>query len=290
MKKKINKPVFTAMKETKDLDLTSMPVANFKAGEQLLENFQFVPGLELKNIKIPVLTPPAPEDVPGSPPEPVYDSAAQDDIQGNIIPGFNKDHQQFLFYRIGKPKPCKLFLQCLVPYLSSMEEVLAFRRLFRARKLRLGEKGIYLCSTWVNIAFSHRGISVLASVDDAKAFGDQSFRQGLAARSAYLGDPSRSTAAGHASKWVVGGPRNEADIIIIVASDGPTMLEDMVTLIKDRADTAGMKLIFEQRGDTLPGDLRGHEHFGFKDGVSQPGVRGKLSAAAGDYITPRYID
>ena len=36
-----------------------------------------------------------------------------------------------------------------------------------------------------------------------------------------------------------------------------------------------LDLIFEQRGDTLPGNLRGHEHFGFKDGVSQPGIRGQ---------------
>ncbi|RPJ23140.1 MAG: Dyp-type peroxidase, partial [Planctomycetaceae bacterium] len=33
-------------------------------------------------------------------------------------------------------------------------------------------------------------------------------------------------------------------------------------------------VVFEQRGDTLPEDRAGHEHFGFKDGVSQPGVRG----------------
>jgi len=29
-----------------------------------------------------------------------------------------------------------------------------------------------------------------------------------------------------------------------------------------------------QEGHTLDGDLKGHEHFGFRDGVSQPGVRG----------------
>ncbi|MBV9211660.1 MAG: Dyp-type peroxidase, partial [Acidobacteria bacterium] len=33
-----------------------------------------------------------------------------------------------------------------------------------------------------------------------------------------------------------------------------------------------------------------HEHFGFKDGVSQPGMRGKASDAPGDFITPRYIN
>jgi Dyp-type peroxidase family len=35
--------------------------------------------------------------------------------------------------------------------------------------------------------------------------------------------------------------------------------------------------------------LRGHEHFGFKDGISQPGVRGMASDAPGDFITPRYL-
>lgn len=53
---------------------------------------------------------------------------------------------------------------------------------------------------------------------------------------------------------------------------------------------AGLSLLFEQRGDTLPGELRGHEHFGFKDGISQPAIRGKVSAAPGDFISPRDLD
>ena len=286
MKKKI---IYPAVKPIKELDLTTIKPTASGSGDSLLKNFKFIPGSELINVKIPVLTPSTPEDVPGSPPEPVYDSGAQDDIQGNIIPGFNKDHQHFLFYRIRKTSGCKRFLKWLVPYISSMEEVLAFRRLFRARKLKLGEKGIFLCSTWVNIAFSHRGISLLAGSASANAFGDQSFRDGLAKRSTYIGDPKSSTQSGHVSKWKVGGPKNEADIVIIVASDGPFMLEDMVNKIDSKARASGMQLIFQQRGETLPGDLRGHEHFGFKDGVSQPGVRGKLSSTPGDYITPRYI-
>src|SRR5262249_24811894 len=88
----------------------------------------------------------------------------------------------------------------------------------------------------------------------------------------------------------VGGPRNEADILVIVAADDSEDLVTMVDAINRRATGAGLRLLFEQRGDTLPGSLRGHEHFGFKDGVSQPGVRGKVSSAPGDFITPRYID
>ena len=48
-----------------------------------------------------VTTAPLAADVPGAPEEPIYDADAQADIQGNIIPGFNKDHQLFLFYSFG---------------------------------------------------------------------------------------------------------------------------------------------------------------------------------------------
>jgi hypothetical protein len=37
-------------------------------------------------------------------------------------------------------------------------------------------------------------------------------------------------------------------------------------------------------------DLPGHEHFGFDDGVSQPGPRGRASDRPGDHITDRHID
>ena len=228
-------------------------------------------------------------DVPGSPPEPVFDSAAQDDIQGNIIPGFNKDHQHFLFLRIRKPKDAKVFLREILPRISTMEEVIAFRRLYRSKRFLLGRHNTYLCSTWVNIAFSRRAIELLASKADADAFGDRSFQLGLAQRSSYLGDPTSPSHHGSPRKWKVGGPKNEADIVLILASDHVSVLDDLVDLLKLRASAAALELIFEQRGDTLSGDLRGHEHFGFKDGISQPGVRGKLSAAPGDYITPRYI-
>jgi len=252
-------------------------------------NFTFVPQLALKDIHLPVLTPLVGMDVPGSPPEPVFDSAAQGDVQGNIIPGFNKDHQHFLFLRIRKPKYAKAFLREILPRISTMEEVIAFRRLYRSRRFLLGRHNTYLCSTWVNIGFSHRAIELLASKADADAFGDRSFQLGLARRSSYLGDPTSPKQNGFSRKWKVGGPKNEADIVLILASDHVSVLDDLVDLVKLRASAAALELIFEQRGDTLPGNLRGHEHFGFKDGISQPGVRGKLSPAPGDYITPRYI-
>jgi Dyp-type peroxidase family len=223
------------------------------------------------------------------PREDVYEEAARRNIQGNIIPGFNKDHQHFLFYRITDVPRAKKFLRAMAPAITSMDEVLEFVRAHRALRLKLGvTEPPGLKATWVNIAFSCRGIEKLGA-GTGEQFGEQSFRQGLAERSTYLGDPTDPSHPGHRTNWRVGGPHNEADILVIVASDTPVGLAGKAAAIRKSASTARIDLIFEQRGDTLPGNLRGHEHFGFKDGVSQPGIRGKVSDAPGDFITPHYI-
>jgi len=280
-------PLEHAGQIVKEIDLTQEKAKG--ADAKAFAGFTFVPKLSLKGIHVPVLTPLVGMDVPGSPPEPVFDSAAQSDIQGNIIPGFNKDHQHFLFLRMRNPKRSKIFLRELLPRISTMEEVIAFRRLYRSKRFLLGRHNTYLCSTWVNIAFSRRAIELLANRPDADAFGDRSFQLGLARRSSYLGDPTAPAHRGSPRRWKVGGPKHEADIVLILASDHVSVLDDLADLLKRRARDADLTLIFEQRGSTLAGDLRGHEHFGFKDGISQPGVRGKLSPAPGDYLTPRYI-
>jgi Dyp-type peroxidase family len=260
-----------------------------KFGDLLDEIGKLEPELP-KDVLISALGGDPGSELPDAEPEPVYDAKKRATVQGNTIPGFNKDHQHFLFFRLGTRSRTKQWLRWITPLITSMEEVLAFVRAHRALRLRLGVKEPPMCAAWVNIAFSFRAVEVLAGKADAAAFGDQSFRQGLGARSTYLGDPTNRTHQGHTSHWVVGGPRREPDILVIVAADDP---EDLVTLadaVKHRAADSGLRLLFEQRGDTLPGTLRGHEHFGFKDGVSQPGVRGKVSTAPGDFITPRYID
>ena len=229
---------------------------------------------------------------PAAPEEPredvFYDEAARRNIQGNILPGFNKDHQHFLFYRITAFLPARTFVRLISPSVTSMDEVLDFVRDHRALRMKLGvREPPGLEATWVNIAFSCRGIEKLGA-GTGEQFGEQGFRQGLAERSTYLGDPTDPSHPGHRSRWRVGGPHNEADILVIVASDTTPGLAGKVEEVRKLAETARLELIFEQRGDTLPDHLRGREHFGFKDGVSQPAIRGKMSQT-GDFITPRYL-
>ncbi len=219
--------------------------------------------------------------------EPVFDEAARRDIQGNIVPGFNKDHQHFLFLCIRDRDRARRWVAGISSSITSMDEALGFVQKYRARRLAEGVRAPDgLTSTWVNIAFSHPGITALAGAEEAGGFAEQSFRQGLAERSTYLGDPTSVEHPGHRDHWVVGGPDNEADILVIVAADNGHDLAARVEEICDGLD--GLDVLYEQHAEALPGALAGHEHFGFKDGVSQPGVRGRLSTAPDDYLTPRY--
>lgn len=227
---------------------------------------------------------------PDGPTEPIYDRRAAGDIQGHIFPGFNKDFQQFIFLRFGERTGARRWLAAVAPQVASMRDVLGFRREFRARRLMEGTRAPDMTSTWHAVAFSYRGIAALVGTEQADLFGEQSYRQGLSARSTYLGDPSDTAVPGHRSTWVVGGPDNEADALVIVAADRDDDLSAAVEKVRIDAESNGLSVVFSQHGATLPDELTGHEHFGFKDGISQPGVRGRLSTRLNDEITPRYLD
>ena len=101
--------------------------------------------------------------------EPVYDQAARRDIQGNIVPGFNKDHQHFLFLRIRDRERARRWVAGIASSITSMDEALGFVRKYRARRLAEGVRApAGLTSTWVNIAFSHPGITALAGAEEAE--------------------------------------------------------------------------------------------------------------------------
>jgi Dyp-type peroxidase family len=149
-------------------------------------------------------------------------------------------------------------------------------------------------ATWVNIAFFFEGLTKLTN--DADTFTDTSFKAGMAARAAALNDPVEGN--GNPIGWVVGGPNNgKVDVVFIVASDDRSdMLAEVARIVKSlvafadgngNVKSSGAKITFMEEGANLPPPLTGHEQFGNLDGVSQPGIRGKVSDASNDFLTPR---
>jgi Dyp-type peroxidase family len=196
-------------------------------------------------------------------------AVAAGDIQGNSLAGFNKDHQAFLLVRIRDAAGARAWLRTLVPRLSPLAEVQSFNDLRRSMIARLGREPRSLAVTWINVALSARGIGLLKKEGD-EPLDDDAFNVGLAGgRSEVLGDPPDR------SGWKFGGTdATTADALVIVASDSAPHLRTVVRELRASIKAAKQNLLFVQEGHTLKGELRGHEHFGFRDGVSQPGVRG----------------
>ena len=213
--------------------------------------------------------------------EPILDTY---DIQGNSLGGFNKDHEMLIFFKMTQVAAAKKWLRSIEPFIATAAEVIAFNQLFKTtRRRRHGEEGT-VRSTFINIGFTFEGLKKLTP--DADQFTDAAFKEGLHNRSASLGDPTDPKAAGHQSQWVIGVAHNVPDGVLIVASDDPSHLATTVKELEKNFGP-GLKVMVKQRGETLPGALAGHEHFGFKDGISQPGIRGRLPQSPHEFLTKR---
>ena len=221
-----------------------------------------------------------------APLEPVLD---MEDIQGIATPGFFKPHQTLLYVRVPDGREAllhfKAWLGAMATGVATAGLTLIDRRRHRgaseAALRRLGAHAPVL----VAVGLSSKGLSRIAP--SAYEIPSVAFKSGLAARSALLGDPTDPAAEGHPSKWVVGGAGQELDAIVIVAGDTRPRVSARAAQIQQALTAVGSDVTSED-GD-VRADAPGHEHFGFNDGVSQPGIRGRASSKPTDFITERYI-
>src|SRR5262245_28712614 len=93
-----------------------------------------------------------------------------DEIQGNVLAGFSKDYQRFLFIRMPRDSaglaPVRAWLRRIARQVSSLSEVRRFNALFRAMSARVGEDPPGMIATWLNVAFSASAIEALTSTSD----------------------------------------------------------------------------------------------------------------------------
>lgn len=218
-------------------------------------------------------------------------SLDQDEIQGNVIPGFLKPHQGLISLLIGddaEPDQVKPWLANLLSKLTTLARAMDSRVKVREYRKQLDFAGLTsvlnpvpneVDDLWLNLAISYAGMVKLVGDDatrraEVEQFEDEAFKCGLAARSALLGDPIDSNDKGNPANWVVGGPKKEADLLLILAADDEQSLVSLAAELSDGAASAGLTVLQTDIGHKLRGDT---EHFGFKDGVSQPGPRGRYA-------------
>jgi Dyp-type peroxidase family len=200
-----------------------------------------------------------------------------DRIQGSVYPGFNKDEQAFLWLRFPAADSARAWLKETVSELTSARDVANFRALRAQRKTR--PELADLRSTWVNVAFSRAGLELLAPTPLGTF--PEPFEQGMAARAGVLDDLPAT--------WRFGGtPETEAHALVIIGADTEADLLRALDVHRDRLARHGARDLFLEilggdcRGAKLPGELRGHEHFGYRDGISEPRLDGLQGT--GDFV------
>ena len=171
--------------------------------------------------------------------------------------------------------------------------MIAFNRLFKRTSDRRGYRGSVKAS-WINIAFSHAGLAKLTETPTPSPMPPSAAASSPSP--AALGDPTAEDAERNPKQWLVRDGEGGADVLVIVAADTLADLESEVAQVEQsifspRRDghpvRCGASIVFKQEGRAQLGALAGHEHFGFLDGVSQPGLRGRISDNPYDVLTLR---
>ncbi|MFP3646534.1 Dyp-type peroxidase [Paraburkholderia sp. SIMBA_054] len=193
-----------------------------------------------------------------------------DKIQSDILYGLIKRHEHLMFFKITHVDAFKTFVRS-VP-LTSVQESQDQQKRIDANKS--GNKA--LPTPGLNIAFTWSGLSVLGvpGLDPSRL---EAFSGGMHSRQQRLDDPPALT-------WNVLRPSHDLHGVFIVTGASHAEVVDVISQRLAPADDNGWKLLHTEVGQVRPEPFRGHEHFGYADGISQPGVRGLV--AAGVPLTP----
>ncbi len=203
------------------------------------------------------------------------------DVQGNILAGFLKDHQVFMMLQIVDADAAKAWIrQAASTQVASAKEVAAFNELFKAIRFRRSEHAI-VKSTWMNIAFTRNGLTKLGVTAADLQRMDQSFAADVTTQArTVLGDAGPSAP----EQWRAAYRDQRIDAVVILASDDESDLDAEEKFFADGVESNGFTVVDTERGEART-DRPGHEHFGFRDGVSQPRIAG-IGDAAPDALPP----
>jgi Dyp-type peroxidase family len=192
-------------------------------------------------------------------------SSAQ--IQGNILAPFRCDYQAFLVLGFRHERDgARRWLGTSAGQVSSTDDVRGAKR-----------------TSFKNLGLTATGLvtlhpDVAADLVQFEAFwngplGNRLDESGaLTTTAALLGDVDVSDP----TSWLVGGPdRPPVDAVLTLAATDRTTLDSAVSQEQENAKAAGLDVVLVQEGQVLRNDDRHSiDHFGFADGISQPGIRG----------------
>ena len=214
------------------------------------------------------------------------------DIQGNVLAPFNKPRQLFLFLNFrNSQQHAREWLSQLVDggVIASTNQVVEHGE---ERKQAMKEGRKPEMRHWVGVSLTSSALVTLHPELASDLVAYDAFWRGALADREYRGERRTVSPAlvGNArasdpSDWVIGGTgQSPVDALVTIAADEDDdhdILGRAARTERDRAKGHELEVLkvrqgngrttLGQYGQRLEGGI---EHFGFRDGISQPGIRG----------------
>jgi Dyp-type peroxidase family len=186
------------------------------------------------------------------------------DIQGDVVIGLQKNAECFVFFKIVNPGSFKRLVKQHVAWRITS----AWQANHQEQRLSQGSdyKKSPAIVIGLNLGFTSDGLTQLLGA--GRPHLNPSFERGA-------GDPA-TTQRLHdppVSAWLKNFRSDRIDGVFIVT--GPR--EGLVNYHRAellRLLGGSIQVVYSEMGTTRPGAQRGFEHFGYRDGISQPGIRG----------------
>lgn len=176
----------------------------------------------------------------------------------------------------------QLILLARVPALTARYEFLSFRGATAGRAWLAGmvdkvqstaqaRASVQSDKRWVTIAFTWNGLRALGVAEDSLATFPDEFKQGMAARAEVLGD----TGLNHPDNWVGGLAGSDLHaIVILFARDAAERDRCAREHAEYLAQTPGVELLSCLDLEAVPPLTYAHDHFGYRDRLSEPVIEG----------------
>jgi Dyp-type peroxidase family len=176
------------------------------------------------------------------------------DIQGDILRAYGNDYDctTYAFVRIEcPPEQARAWFSGVVDHVTTAEPW-------------KGEKPL----TTLNVSVTAEGLRALGVSDAVVGSFSKEFRNGMASRSALLGDVGPSDPG----TWEPGLGSGEAHLLLTINAQQPKDHQRALGKMKDAMDGAGgISIVHQEDTELLSGS---REHFGYADGFAQPAVEG----------------
>src|SRR6202047_1977595 len=179
-----------------------------------------------------------------------------DDIQHILLTRVPALTGRYEFLSFRNAADGRAWLSALLPKVQSAKEVRASTE---------------MDNRWVSVAFTWNGLRALGLGGDSLATFPEEFKQGMVARAEMLGDTARN----HPDNWLGGLARSDLHAIaILFARDAAERSRCQVEHANLVARCEGVEVLSTLDLEATPPFDYAHDHFGYRDRLSQPVMEG----------------